>query len=116
MESNPVGDGSPVVFPRALRPVLFDISINYLDGGTERTLSKFADNRRCAELLICLRVGKLQRHLHTLGQWAKVCLMTLNKDKCTWVLTTPCSDTGKSGQQDCESDCPLVHSNCETAP
>lgn len=93
MESNPVGDGSPVVFPRVLMPVLPDISISYLDGGTECTLSKFADNRKCAELLICLRVEKLQRHRHRLNQWAKACLMTCNKDKGTWVITALCSDT-----------------------
>lgn len=125
MESNPVGDGSPVVFPRVLRPVLSDISISYLDGGTEYTINKFADNGRCAELLICLRVGKLQRHLHGLDQWAKACLMTRNKGKCTWVITALCSDTdlGKTGvhqkqcgQQDEGSDCPFVNSNCETAP
>lgn len=125
IESNPFGERSPVVFSRVLRPVLSDISISYLDGGTECTFSKFAYNRKCAELLICLRVGKLQRHLHRLDPWAKACLMTRNKDKCTWVITILCSDIdmGKSGvhqkqcgQQDEGSDCPLVRSNCETAP
>jgi len=66
-----------------LGPLLFNTFMNDLDGWTECTLCKFADDMRLGEAADTPEsCATTQRHLSKLENWAKRNLMNFNKGKC----------------------------------
>ena len=61
-------------------PILFNIFIDDLHEGTECSLSKFADDTKLGEVLMCQRVGRPCRG--TWAAWAEASRMRFNKARC----------------------------------
>lgn len=55
--------------------MLFNISVSNMDRGTERILSKFADNMLCGMVHMLAGMAVIQRDLGRLERWAHANLM-----------------------------------------
>uniref|UniRef100_K7EWP9 Reverse transcriptase domain-containing protein n=1 Tax=Pelodiscus sinensis TaxID=13735 RepID=K7EWP9_PELSI len=66
-----------------LGPILFNIFINHLDIGIERTLTKLADDTKLGGVATTLEDRVIiQNDLEKSEKWSEVNRMKFNKDKC----------------------------------
>lgn len=74
-----------------LASVLYNVLINGIDSGTERTFGRFADNTMMSGAFDTLEGrNAIQRNLVRVEEWAYMNLMKSNKARsCTWLRASP---------------------------